>query len=143
MLCLPGDRARKGLLENKAGKDADGALTIGNGIGVSRAGAQRLERRYSGRPERHIAQTGTGPGDTRGSHFCLYPWPGSTHERGGRHWGGSGERQETATETFKSGETLRHRDGEKHRAGESEHETVRNTVDKSQTTIQRHRNKEK
>lgn len=45
---------------------------------------------------------------------------------GGRHWGGSGERQETATETFKSGETLRHRDGEKYRAGESEHEKVRN-----------------
>lgn len=47
------------------------ALTIGNGSWLSPAGAQRLVRRLSGLPGRHIAQTGTGPGDTGNSPFCL------------------------------------------------------------------------
>lgn len=55
----------------RVSQDAKGALTIGNGCRISRAGAQRLVRRYSGHPERHTAQTGTGPVNTRGSRFCL------------------------------------------------------------------------
>lgn len=77
-----GRETSRGYWRRKVGKDANGALTIGTGSRISRAGAHRLAKRCSGHPERHTAQTGTGPGDTRGSHFHMHPWTGSTHDRG-------------------------------------------------------------
>lgn len=77
-----GRETSRGYWRRKVGEDANGALTIGTGSRISRAGAHRLAKRCSGHPERHTAQTGTGPGDTRGSHFRMHPWTGSTHDRG-------------------------------------------------------------
>lgn len=108
-------------------------LTIGNGSWVSQAGARRLARRHSGHPQKHTVQTGTGPGDTRDSPFCVRPQPSSTHEGGGQRWGGREERQETGSELSRSGEPLRVRDTEMERDTELGREPA----------LQRHRDKEK
>lgn len=125
MLCLPGDRGRKGLLEKKAGKDADGHSPSVTELGFLGLELRGLREDTQGVQKGTLLKQALALGTQGAVTSACIPGLAALMREGGRHWGGSGERQETGTEPFKSGETLRDRDTEMGRNTELGRESMR------------------